>query len=103
MSSDLGRSLLLHQSDNVAIALEAFAPNTEVVLLPDRRQRILVIETVPEGHKFSIFDIHAGEPVIKYGEVIGLATRDIRAGELVHVHNVASRRGRGDRKELRDP
>ena len=33
----------------------------------------------------------------KYGEVIGAATRDIRVGEHVHVHNVEGKRGRGDR------
>jgi len=37
-----------------------------------------------------------GEPVIKYGSPIGLATVEIAEGQHVHVHNVASTRGRGD-------
>jgi len=36
---------------------------------------------------------------VKYGEPIGIATRDIRSGQHVHVHNLESARGRGD-KEL---
>ena len=35
--------------------------------------------------------IRCGEPVIKFGAPIGMATRDLRAGEWVHLHNCASR------------
>jgi len=38
-----------------------------------------------------------GEPVIKYGEVIGRATKDIGEGTHAHVHNIESLRGRGDK------
>ena len=38
----------------------------------------------------ALTDIPAGRPVVKYGEVIGLATQCIRAGDLVHLHNVSS-------------
>lgn len=44
---------------------------------------------VPFGHKVALRPIAAGEPVIKYGIPIGRATRDIAAGDLVHVHNCA--------------
>ena len=40
--------------------------------------------------------IAVGEPVIKYGSPIGIATSDIQPGAHVHTHNVASTRGRGD-------
>lgn len=39
------------------------------------------------GHKVALEFIAAGQPVVKYGQPIGHATRDIRAGEHVHVHN----------------
>lgn len=45
---------------------------------------------IPTGHKFALRDIAKGEYVIKYGEIIGRATADIRAGEWVHTHNLAS-------------
>lgn len=45
---------------------------------------------IPAGHKFALRDIAAGEYVIKYGEIIGRATSDIKKGEWVHTHNVKS-------------
>ena len=41
-----------------------------------------------DGHKYALVDIKQGENVIKYGNPIGHATCDIKAGEHVHVHNV---------------
>lgn len=47
-------------------------------------------DNIPAGHKFALRDISAGEYVIKYGEIIGKATADIKKGEWVHIHNVKS-------------
>ena len=41
-----------------------------------------------DGHKYALFDIKKGENIIKYGNPIGHATEDIKAGEHVHTHNV---------------
>ncbi len=41
-----------------------------------------------DGHKYALFDIKAGESIIKYGQPIGHAVCDIYAGELVHSHNL---------------
>ncbi len=41
-----------------------------------------------DGHKYALRDIKAGENIIKYGNPIGHATCDIKAGEHVHTHNV---------------
>jgi len=38
----------------------------------------------------ALSDIAAGAPLVKYGETIGVATQAIRAGEHVHLHNLAS-------------
>lgn len=40
------------------------------------------------GHKYAIRDIQKGEPIIKYGFPIGVATDDIKCGEQVHSHNL---------------
>lgn len=53
--------------------------------------RLVATKSVPAGHKFALKDIKKGENVIKYGEIIGEATRDIKKGEWVHTHNVKSR------------
>ncbi|MBQ7471621.1 MAG: UxaA family hydrolase, partial [Prevotella sp.] len=42
---------------------------------------------IPAGHKFALRDIAEGEDIIKYGNPIGHATRDIRKGELVDHNN----------------
>ena len=47
-------------------------------------------EKIPAGHKFALCDIKSGEYVIKYGEIIGRATEDIKKGEWVHTHNIRS-------------
>jgi altronate hydrolase len=44
---------------------------------------------VPSGHKIATSDIAQGDPVLKFGQVIGYASRAIRAGEQVHTHNCA--------------
>jgi altronate hydrolase len=85
--------LIISESDNVATALEVLAAGREV----DVRGRPLVVrQSIPSGHKIALRAIAAGEVVIKYGSPIGTATLPIAAGEHVHVHNLASARGRGD-------
>ncbi len=43
-----------------------------------------------DGHKYALCDIGKGENIVKYGNPIGHATRDIQKGEHVHTHNVAT-------------
>ena len=52
---------------------------------------------IPYGHKIALEEIAAGEQVIKYGLSIGTASEDIRPGDYLHIHNVESNRGRGDK------
>ena len=59
-------------------------------------ETVTVIGDVPYGHKIAVRDIKKGELIIKYGEEIGAATKDILKGEYVHVHNLEALRGRGD-------
>ncbi len=58
---------------------------------------IEVKDDIPIYHKLAIAEIKKGEPVYKYGEVMGLASQDIHVGEWAHVHNIESTRGRGDK------
>src|SRR5207237_7063321 len=43
---------------------------------------------IPPGHKVATRDIAQGEPVRRYNQIIGFATRPIAAGEHVHTHNI---------------
>ena len=88
---------VLHPADNVATALVEIPSGTTVAVEQEGQRSIVVVSTaIPFGHKLAQSAISRGQPVIKYGEVIGLATQDIAPGEHVHVHNVESQRGRGD-------
>lgn len=82
--------LWLHEADNVAMALADFAAGTALEL---GHGRITLADAVEYGHKFAVRPIAAGQPVIKFDETIGVASRDIVAGAHVHVHNVRSLRG----------
>src|SRR5512138_578512 len=48
-------------------------------------------ERIPAGHKVATRAIAAGEPVRRYSQVIGFATRAIAPGQHVHVHNLEVR------------
>lgn len=76
--------LRIHPSDNVAVALHPLSKGQSI------EQGIPALSDVPAGHKISLRTIQKGEPVLKYGYPIGIATRDIEPGEHVHVHNMAS-------------
>ena len=87
-------AIAISSEDNVATALEALEPGRA---LDVGGQRVTVAAAIPRGHKVALRSIRAGEPVVKYGSPIGIATTDIAAGMHVHTHNVESTRGRGDR------
>ncbi len=88
------RALLLDSLDNTATLLEAVSVG-EAVAVGDRTIR--AAGAIPFGHKLALRAIAPGEPVLKYGQSIGLATRPIAPGEHVHTQNVEGQRGRGDR------
>ncbi|ADO81862.1 UxaA family hydrolase [Ilyobacter polytropus] len=86
--------------DNVASVISFIEKNEVVgVNLDGEIKEVFVNHSVPYGHKIALRDIKNGEDVYKYGEVIGRATDDIKYGDYVHVHNVESKRGRGDWKK----
>jgi altronate dehydratase small subunit len=83
------RVIVLDPSDNVAVALAALAGDETVTF---GQGTVKVVEPIRFGHKIATREIGAGDPVLKYHEVIGIATRDIAPGEHVHVQNVVSSR-----------
>jgi altronate dehydratase small subunit len=86
----------MHPTDNVAAALGDLAAGTRVRVPGTSADEVVVRQNIPFGHKLALRAIVSGAPVLKYGEVIGLASQDIAPGEHVHTHNVDSQRGRGD-------
>ena len=57
---------------------------------------IKLMEETPFAHKVALMDLSTGEHIIKYGEIIGIATKSIKTGQWVHVHNIEGLRGKGD-------
>ena len=84
MQLDVGvgrRFVVLNPSDNVATLLDE---KTEVNRLSDGMR---IADHVPFGHKVSLRPIAVGDAIVKYGVKIGMATKPIKKGEHVHVHN----------------
>ena len=95
---DKAHAIIMKSIDNVCTVVDTVEPATEVCAEIDGKNIVIaVVERIPFGHKFALRLIKTGEPVIKYGETIGLATKDILPGQHVHVHNLESCRGRGDK------
>ncbi|KAA0972634.1 altronate dehydratase [Aureimonas fodinaquatilis] len=80
--NDVSATIILNQRDNVAVARLAVEPGTPVA------PGVIASATIPSGHKVAVRHIAAGEPVLKYGQVIGTASRAIEPGEHIHLHNL---------------
>jgi len=78
--------LVLHPGDNVAVARVAL-PAGSAPALADGTS-LVALQAIPAGHKIALRPVAAGERVLKYGQVIGMATVPIAAGDHVHVHNL---------------
>jgi len=83
-------AFVIDKADNVATALAPLAPGTVRLTGDASAPSITAAEEIPDGHKLSLRPIRAGEPVVKYGVVIGAAARDIPAGVWVHLHCMGS-------------
>jgi hypothetical protein len=93
------RALIIHPDDNVANLIGPGSKGQSVECTVEGQTKtttIALLDDIPANHKLARVDIQAGAPIIKYGLSIGRASRDIRAGQYVHVHNIESNRGRGD-------
>jgi altronate dehydratase small subunit len=90
-------SLVMNEKDDVATVLHDMPSGSDIHFFKGAKMQTLsLIDPIPFGHKAAIAFIKQGAEVYKYGDIIGKATRDIQAGEHVHVHNIEGTRGRGD-------
>ncbi|MDI6601374.1 MAG: UxaA family hydrolase [Thermoanaerobacteraceae bacterium] len=85
------KTIIIDKRDNVATAMKDLQSG-EVISIGGND--IVLLDNIPVYHKFAVRDIQEGGDVVKYGEVIGKAVRNIKAGEYVHVHNIVSQRGK---------
>ena len=93
-------AMIIDAKDNVAVAIEPIAKGDDAVYVCGGREVSLpALEDITIYHTLATRDIAKGEPVVKYGEHIGVASSDIKAGEHVHVHNVEGHREDLEAKE----
>ena len=79
-------AIRLHPDDNVVVARVDLEPGAR---LPE--EDLVCQERVPAGHKVATGEIAPGQPVRKYGQVIGFASAPIDRGGWVHTHNLEVR------------
>ncbi len=84
-------TIRLAPSDNVVVARADLLEGTSIA-----GETVTTANRIPTGHKLATRAIAEGEAVVKYDQVIGFATRAIRPGEHVHVHNCGIGESGGD-------
>ena len=96
---DINFGLKVNVQDNVATVFANGVQAGDMVIVRDKKgneEEILALNEIPYGHKIALRDITKGEPIVKYGEKLGVASAEIAKGAHVHVQNLESVRGRGD-------
>lgn len=81
----------INTNDSVAVALKPLAKGR---VLDVEGEQVTLLEEIPQGHKFALKEIPAGEKVYKYGYPIGVAKEKIEKGSWVHIQNIKT--GLGD-------
>ena len=86
------RAMRINPDDNTATALNDIEAGETISLVSKSGPvgEMTAKQAIPFGHKLAVIDIKKGEKILKYGEVIGLATQNISKGDYVHTHNVVS-------------
>lgn len=76
--------IILNPLDNVAVVRDPIELGTRLA-----ESAVTAQANIPRGHKIALKSIGLGQPVTKYGQTIGHATRAIAAGDHVHTDNLA--------------
>ena len=92
-----GTDIIIHdKKDNVGVVvIEKITPNQDCncwIMENDDSAKIQSKNEIPLGHKIAMKDLKEGETIIKYGHDIGKVVKAIKKGELVHVHNVKTKK-----------
>ncbi len=80
-------AVFLHPDDNICVATRLVPSGSEIAAGP---YTVRATADVRLGHKMAVRAIPRGEPVLKYGQIIGYATTNISPGDWVHTHNLSA-------------
>lgn len=89
------RAIMMDPKDGVATALDDLGTGDRVTVVSAAQEvvnEVVATKAIPFGHKVALDKIEKGAKVIKYGEIIGVASQDIAPGDHAHIHNVDSNR-----------
>ncbi|MBI3209692.1 MAG: galactarate dehydratase [Candidatus Solibacter usitatus] len=80
----MNRYVKVHPSDNVAIIVNTEGVPAGAMFAGGLSAR----ESIPQSHKVALAAIAQGGPVVRYGQVIGRAARDLDAGQWVREEHL---------------
>jgi altronate hydrolase len=83
-SAALSPVIRLHPNDDVVIARRQLVSGTAL-----DESGLSSVGLIPAGHKVACRAVAAGQPVRRYNQIIGFASKDILPGQHVHLHNLA--------------
>ena len=83
------KGMFIDPKDCVVTLAAAAVPGDKVCYVDEGvRKEVEVLDAIPIYHKMAVKPVAKGGRVIKYGELIGIASQDIIPGQHVHTHNV---------------
>ena len=71
----------LHPNDDVLIARTQLIGGTKA-------ENVTIKGLIPAGHKVATRQIEPGQPVRRYNQIIGFASKPIAAGEHIHTLSI---------------
>jgi galactarate dehydratase len=75
----------VHENDNVAIVVNEGGLSKDTIFPCGLK----LIDDVPQGHKVSLTSLSIGEPIIRYGEIIGYAREPLQKGSRIRESAVS--------------
>ena len=89
------RVFKMHDKDNVGTSLENIYSGEMFDIITQEGEIVetnKAINDISFGYKVALKNIPSKESIIKYGYKIGSSFKEIKKGEVVHIHNIKSDR-----------
>ena len=89
--------IIIHdEKDNVGVVvIDSTTKDQEYscwIMENNKTIKIQSTNNIPLGHKIALKDFKQGDTILKYGHDIGKVVASIKKGDLVHVHNVKTKK-----------
>ena len=92
----MAKTVFVHEfGDSVGVVLQDVVVGDELVVSASTEcsgDSFFAYDDIPRFHKVALSGVAKDQDLIEYGETIGVATAMIHKGELVHIHNLKTKR-----------